>query len=247
MSKCSVCYKKAEFTCGHGCEVAYCGEKCAESVYDVHQKTDCLGLIGLEDTNTLIQRINYGSPQQTYNNFLRYAGMLQQELQSHSRLNFMQKPFNRRTIEQSVQNFLAAAGYILANRPDLSQDNMRANIMALRNRIMKEYPAYLNSEIESVDEGVADFNTSSDDYLKSFNLKDSSQRVVVIDNAMEDVKATYMAKRKNILLKSGLKKKLGYFSQALRDLMKTRSDLTNDEKTTYKKYAEKVDVWVSHL
>ena len=61
MQKCVVCNKQAEYRCGHGCSAVYCGESCAKSVYEVHEQTQCSGLIGVENSESLIKKINYGS------------------------------------------------------------------------------------------------------------------------------------------------------------------------------------------
>lgn len=149
MSLCSVCNKQANFTCGHGCKTLYCGEKCAKSVYDTHQITNCINtFIGLEDAETIVRRSNVGSPATVYTSFYRYFQWLQAELTTHLHLNFIQKKWNKSKIEASVASFIAAAKELLRLRPDF--DNWtRNNIINLRNYILTVAPTHINSTIEA--------------------------------------------------------------------------------------------------
>jgi hypothetical protein len=179
-----VCQKQAHYGCGHGCEATYCGESCAKSVYNVHKEMHCTGFIGVENTDTLIQRINYGSPQQTYGNAQRYYGMVEQQLKA------FQKWSNKNAFQKSVNDLVTALGYVIAHRPDLSQDNMRTNIVNLRNSILQQAKLALGQigeEIEEeIGEGVADFNTN-ESYLRSFDLRNETSRTNVITSSFEEV------------------------------------------------------------
>jgi len=148
MSVCSVCNKKAHITCGHGCDTVYCGESCAKSVYEIHQKLECYGLIGLQDTQTIIRQISGGSQTTVYQSLYRQFQFLQQELTQHLHLNWVQKKFNRSAIERSIQTFLDVAHYLIANRPDFDGPT-RTAIQNLWNWVKGQSPMYLNSKIES--------------------------------------------------------------------------------------------------
>lgn len=136
---CSVCNKRAHGYCGHGCKTAYCGESCAKSVYNVH-KEECRMLIETADATQMLQRINYGSPQQTYNNVYNYHNIIMQEINQYERMNFFQKRFAKTNIDNSVQAFVYATNYILSNRQDVRADmqHYRA-IMDLRNAVLMKY------------------------------------------------------------------------------------------------------------
>lgn len=244
--KCAVCQKKAIYGCGHGCEATYCGTACARSVYKVHKEMHCTGLIGVENAETLIQRINYGSPRQTYENAQRYYGYVKQQVDAYVRLNAFQKRFNKSSIQQSVNDLVTALGYVIANRRDLSQDNMRTNIVNLRNSILQQAKLALGQIEEEIGEGVADFNNDIT-YLKSFDLNKEESRTNVIASSFEDVKKTYEKERTKRIGKTGLIKKLGYFSRALTDLISKRSDLTLEEKKIYAGYVRRVDEWINTL
>lgn len=245
MQKCVVCNKQAEYRCGHGCDAVYCGESCARSVYDVHEEMQCSGLIGVENSESLIKHINYGSPQQTYGNAMRYYERVKQQLDAYVRMNWFQKKANSGAIQKSVNDFVTALGYVIAHRPDLSQDNMRANITNLRNQILQQARLALGQINDEIGEGVADFNTA-ESYLRSFKINDPEKRYVIISSAYYDVVDTYEAehKTKTPWGKAKLIKKLEHFSRALTDLQSTQPNLSPKEKTDYRKFVQQVDQWI---
>jgi hypothetical protein len=240
MSVCVVCNKKALYFCGHGCETTYCGKECAESVYPIHTQMDCYGLIGLEDTQTIIRRVSGGSPAQVYANFYKFYESLKQEFDQYSRMNWLQKRIHKSNMEKSSNNFLEAAHYLIANRPDFDGDT-RQNIQKLWNWVKEYTPLYLSAEIG---EGVVDFHKDSSDYFRNMNLNNASHREVVIKRIFDDVEASFEEGSKKRLGKSGLAKKLGYFSKALTDLIAQRKDLTSSERQTYSQYVQQVDAWI---
>lgn len=243
--KCVVCNKQAQYRCGHGCDAVYCGESCAKSVYDVHEEMQCSGLIGVENSESLIKRINYGSPQQTYGNAVRYYNMVKQQLDAYIRMNAIQKRFNSGSIQKSVNDLVTALEYVIAHRPDLSQDNMRANITNLRNQILVQARLAFGQINDEIGEGVADFNTA-ESYLRSFKINDPEKRYIIVSGAYYDVEDTYAAEHttRTPWGKTKLVKKLEHFSRALTDLQSTQSNLSPKERTDYRKFVQQVDQWI---
>lgn len=95
-----------------------------------------------------------------------------------------------------------------------------------------------------IDEGVVDFHKDSSDYFRNMNLNNASHREVVIKRIFDDVEASFEEGRTKRLGKSGLAKKLGYFSKGLTDLIAQRKDLTSSERKTYSEYVQQVDAWI---
>jgi len=126
----------------------------------------------------------------------------------------------------------------------MGEGGARAQVLNLINWVHEFQPQMVRSNIN---EGVIDVFNDENTFYKSFNLTKEMSRTNVIMSTFGDLQDTY-EKHKKDLFKGNLKKKLQYFTGALRRLMQEKKDIiSSKENNTYQEYIQQVDIWIASL
>lgn len=240
---CSECDNQARFLCGHGCGTVYCAEECAKNAYNVH-KNECVALVG--DKATAWSYVNQGTAEQRYNNVKALLDSVWTAMQGRITI------FNKGKIRDEKDTFIYVASNIML-QPDMVRYRNAINMWITQ---VQQQAAKLIGEEErrldidegtNIDEGVIDIFHDENAFYKSFNLTKEMSRTNVIISTFGDLQETY-EKHKKDLFKGNLKKKLQYFTGALRRLIQEKGDtISFKEKEAYEEFIRQVDVWIVSL